>query len=192
VNCQFEKSRLSKAKRYGADAAIDPNADNPVAAIKDLTAGYGADCTLDCSGSPQAQAVKSVRKWARAAFVGEGGDVTIDVSNDMNRKQVTVMGCWTFSKNGQAGCARFVAERKLDMDSLFTHSWPLDDAAEACGCSTRRRPARAHYYLPDFEGENVPFGDSGNAMLTKGAIAFCRPCWLRNDGMTIWLGHFRF
>ena len=26
----------------------------------------------------------------------------------MNRKQLTVMGSWTFSKNGQADCARFI------------------------------------------------------------------------------------
>ena len=79
----------------------------------------------------RAQAVKAVRKWGRVAFVGEGGDVTIDVSNDMNRKQITIMGCWTFSKNGQADCARFVSERGLDVDSLFTHSWSLDEADEA-------------------------------------------------------------
>ena len=49
-----------------------------------------------------------------ACFVGEGGDVTIDVSNDMLRRQVTVVGSWTFSKNGQGDCAEFVAERGVD------------------------------------------------------------------------------
>ncbi len=133
IAVDIESVRLSKAKGYGADAVIDPSADDPVAAIKELTGGHGADCTLDCSGSPmaRAQAVKAVRKWGRVAFVGEGGDVTIDVSNDMNRKQITIMGCWTFSKNGQADCARFVSERGLDVDSLFTHSWSLDEADEA-------------------------------------------------------------
>ena len=65
------------------------------------------------------------------AFVGEGGDVTIDVSSEMNRKQLTLLGCWTFSKNGQVDCARFCVERKLDVDSLFTHQWPLSEAEEA-------------------------------------------------------------
>src|SRR5215468_4055179 len=87
---------------------------------------------MDCTGSPKARsaAIKAARKCGRV-FLGEGGDVTIDVSTDMNRKQLAVFGSWTFSKNGQADCARFVSERKLDVDGLFTHSWPLEAADEA-------------------------------------------------------------
>ena len=76
-------------------------------------------------------AIKAARKWGRVCFIGEGNDVTIDVSTDMNRKQLTVMGSWTFSKSGQADCARFIADRKIDVDALFTHSWPLEDAVAA-------------------------------------------------------------
>jgi threonine dehydrogenase-like Zn-dependent dehydrogenase len=32
---------------------------------------------------------------------------------------------------GQAECARFVADRKIDVDALFTHRWSLDQAEEA-------------------------------------------------------------
>ena len=42
-----------------------------------------------------------------------------------------MVGSWTFSKNGQAECARFVAERKIDVDGLFTHEFTLDQAEEA-------------------------------------------------------------
>ena len=59
------------------------------------------------------------------------GDVTLDVSNDLLRRQVTVIGSWTFSKYGQAECADFVADKKLDIDKLFTHTWTLDQAEEA-------------------------------------------------------------
>ncbi|PHS05512.1 MAG: iditol 2-dehydrogenase, partial [Blastopirellula sp.] len=66
-----------------------------------------------------------------ACFVGEGGDVTIEVSPDMLRRQVTLIGSWTFSKNGLADCAQFIAERKIDVDALFTHEFKLDDADAA-------------------------------------------------------------
>jgi threonine dehydrogenase-like Zn-dependent dehydrogenase len=49
----------------------------------------------------------------------------------MLRRQVTVVGSWTFSKNGQADCAEFVAERKIDVDALFTHEFKLDEADAA-------------------------------------------------------------
>lgn len=125
--------RLQRAAEFGADAVVNPSADDAVVALKDLTDGLGVDCAMDCSGAPQArsQAVKSARKWGRVAFVGEGNDVTIDVSTDMIRKQLTIMGSWTFDKTGQADCARFVADRRVDVDALFTHTWQLEQAVEA-------------------------------------------------------------
>ena len=51
----------------------------------------------------------------------------------MNRKQLSIYGSWTFSRSGQADCARFVAERGIDVDRLFTHSWPLEQAEQAYG-----------------------------------------------------------
>jgi threonine dehydrogenase-like Zn-dependent dehydrogenase len=63
--------------------------------------------------------------------VGEGGDVTLDVSPDMLRRQVTLIGSWTFSTVGQAECARYIADRGIQVDKLFTHRWKLDQAAEA-------------------------------------------------------------
>ncbi len=125
--------RLELAKTFGADEVIDPRSNDVVSAIRDLTQGRGAQKSLDCSSSPEARraAVQCVRTWGTACFVGEGGDVTIDVSNDMLRRQVSIVGSWTFSKNGQAECAAFVAERKIDVDGLFTHEFKLEQAEEA-------------------------------------------------------------
>jgi threonine dehydrogenase-like Zn-dependent dehydrogenase len=72
-----------------------------------------------------------VRTWGKACFVGEGDSVTLDVSNDLLRRQVTVIGSWTFSSVGQADCARYVADRKIVLDRLFTHRWRLEQAEEA-------------------------------------------------------------
>lgn len=126
--------RLARAKEMGADVLVNPKtAGNVVQAIRDLTHGRGAHLSLDASSSPEAraQAVRCVRTWGKACFVGEGDTVTLDVSNDMLRRQVTIIGSWTFSTIGQAECARYVADRKVDVDSLFTHRWRLDQAEEA-------------------------------------------------------------
>jgi threonine dehydrogenase-like Zn-dependent dehydrogenase len=98
-----------------------------------VTHGIGADLTLDTSGAPEGRvtAVRSARAWGTVCFVGEGGNVTIDVSPDMLRKQLTIIGSWTFSTAGQADCASFVADRKIAVDHLFTHRWRLDQAQEA-------------------------------------------------------------
>jgi len=49
----------------------------------------------------------------------------------MLRRQVTLVGSWTFSSIGQAECARYVVDRKIDVDHLFTHRWKLEQAEEA-------------------------------------------------------------
>ena len=126
--------RLQRARELGAQVLVNPaTTDNVVAAIKDATHGLGAHLSLDASSAPSArrQAVQCVRTWGKACFVGEGGDVTLDVSNDMIRRQVTLIGSWTFSTAGQAECARFIAERKIDVDQLFTHTWQIDQAEQA-------------------------------------------------------------
>ena len=125
--------RLALARELGAEHVIDPRQTDPVQAIHDLTDGDGAETTLDCSGNSEAraQAVRSADTWGRVAFVGEGGNVTLDVSRDLLRRQITLHASWTFSNTGQEECARFVAERKVPLARLLTHRWRLDQADEA-------------------------------------------------------------
>jgi threonine dehydrogenase-like Zn-dependent dehydrogenase len=112
---------------------LDPAVGDVVTAIRDLTHGEGAQKTLEASSAPNARAaaVRAVRSWGTACFVGERGQVTLDVSPDLLRRQVTLVGSWTFSKQGQAECAEFVADRRVDVERLFTHRWKLEQAEEA-------------------------------------------------------------
>ena len=125
--------RRKLAQDFGAAVVLDGKTNDIVTAIRDLTHGEGAHKTLDCSSNPDARAatVRAVRSWGTACFVGERGQVTLDVSPDILRRQVTLVGSWTFSKQGQAECAEFVADKKIDVEKLFTHRWKLEQAKEA-------------------------------------------------------------
>ena len=122
-----------RAKEFGADEVVDPGSNDPVAAIKELTHGRYADCTLDTSSNPDARAnaIRSTKVWGTMCFVGEGGDVHIEVSPMLLRRQLTLIGSWTFSNIIQAECATFCVERKIDVDALFTHKWKLEQADAA-------------------------------------------------------------
>jgi threonine dehydrogenase-like Zn-dependent dehydrogenase len=126
-----ERRRL--ATELGAAAVVDPRAVDPVTALRELTGGEGVDAALDCSASPEARvaAVRSVRTWGRACFVGEGGTATFEVSPDFLRRQVTLFGSWTFSSVIQDECARFVVKRQVPLGKLITHRFRLGQAAEA-------------------------------------------------------------
>ena len=131
VDLAAERRQL--ATELGADAVIDPRAVDPVSALRELTRGEGVEAALDCTGNPEARvaAVRSACTWGRVCFVGEGGTVTLDVSPDLLRRQLTLHASWTFSTVGQWECARFVADRKIPLTRLLTHRFTLDHAAEA-------------------------------------------------------------
>jgi threonine dehydrogenase-like Zn-dependent dehydrogenase len=141
--------RLERAKEFGADAVVNPGSNDPVGAIRELTHGRGADVSLDTSGSSAGRiaAVRAVKVWGICCFVGEGGDVTIDVSPDLLRRQVTIVASWTFSSIGQEECARFIAERGIAVDRLFTHRWRLDQAEEAYRLFDRQTEGKGVFLL---------------------------------------------
>jgi len=125
--------RLKLARDFGADSVIDASKEDAVKAIQDLTRGEGVALALECSGAAAARraAVRCVKTWGTACYVGEGGDVTLDVSPDLLRRQVTLIGSWTFSAMGMLECARFIADNKIHLERIFTNRWRIEQADEA-------------------------------------------------------------
>jgi threonine dehydrogenase-like Zn-dependent dehydrogenase len=145
IAIDVSRERLALARELGAHELIDGAVTDVVAAIRDLTHGEGAHKTLDASSAPEARAaaVRAVRTWGTACFVGERGQVTLDVSPDLLRRQVTLVGSWTFSRQGQAECAEFVEDRQIDVEKLFTHRWSLEQADEAYRVFDRQTTGKA-------------------------------------------------
>ena len=57
--------------------------------------------------------------------------MTLDVSKDLLRRQITLHASWTFSNTIQEECARFIGDRKIPLGRLLTHRWRLEQAEEA-------------------------------------------------------------
>lgn len=133
IAIETSPERRQLALEKGADIVLDPAETDPVAAILELTHGEGAHKAVETSGAGEARraAVKGTRTWGITCLVASGGEITLDVGPDLTFRQKTVLGHWTFSKTGQADCARFVSDRKIDVDSIFTDRWTLDQAEEA-------------------------------------------------------------
>ena len=133
IALDISEERLQLARQCGADAVVNSAKDEPVEALAALTNGAGVDYALECSSAPAARtaAVRGSRTWGTACYVGEGGSVTLEVSPDMLRRQITLMGSWTFSKIGQDACARFIAEHKVPLARLITHRFKLEEAERA-------------------------------------------------------------
>lgn len=150
IALDISNDRLNRAKDFGADVLINPSeAEDVVGAIKDVTHGLGAHASVEASGvaSARRQAVQTLRTWGKSCYVGEGGDVTLDVSTDLIRRQITLIASWSFSTIGQKDCADFIADRKIDVDSLFTHRWQLDQAAEAYAVYDKQSDGKGVFLL---------------------------------------------
>lgn len=126
-------ARLALARELGADEIVDASATDPVAAVRALTRGEGADATIDCTGNATArgQSVRSARVFGRACFVGEGGTVELTPSPDVIHRHLTLYGSWTFSTVLLEECARFIVDRQVPLHRLITGRFPLDQIGEA-------------------------------------------------------------
>ena len=127
------ESRLEMALTLGADEIVNSAKENPVERLRALTGGEGVDVAIDCSGNPAGQnaALDSARKWGSVAFVGESRSTTINPSDQMIRKLLTVIGAWYFPLYEWDELARFVVERNVPVAKMITHRFPLDQAEEA-------------------------------------------------------------
>lgn len=133
IAVDISPERARRAAEFGAAETIDASATDPVDAIRALTGGRGASRTLDTSGAAEGRsvAVRAAAAWGVVGLVGEGGTMTVDVSKEILRKQLTIVGSWTFSTVGQSDCAQFVARHGIEVDALFSDRWRLDQAREA-------------------------------------------------------------
>lgn len=133
IAVDISDSRLELARGVGAEHVINSAEVDLGEAVAELTGGRGADFALEASGAPSARtaATLSLRPWGEIVLVAGGTPLHVDNTSLITSRQLTIKGSWTFSTAGQIECARFVVDRGLDLDQLFTHQWSLDQAGAA-------------------------------------------------------------
>lgn len=124
--------RRDLAAKVGADLIVD-SADDVVGKIMAFTNGKGTSAGIECSSNPTArsQILDGSGLWGRVAYVGEGKNVTIDVSNQIIHKQLTVIGSWVYSIPDLIELLDFVVKEKIKLTDIITHKYTIDNAVEA-------------------------------------------------------------
>jgi len=121
-------ARLELGRRLGAQAVINARDEDPVAAVKRLVGGAGADLVIEASGAPEApqQCVEMVRRAGRLLFLAFYKErVTIDLSSAI-QNDVTL-----FTSRGEGGAnvrraLSLAAQGKIRGRDLVTHHFPLE------------------------------------------------------------------
>ena len=99
----------------------------------DLTNGIGADKSIDCAGAESAQRllIDATRRNGSVSFVGESGELTIKVSDDMIRKGLTLGGAWHYNLAGAPKIMQIVQQSQDALDKLITHAFPMTQVKDA-------------------------------------------------------------
>jgi D-arabinose 1-dehydrogenase-like Zn-dependent alcohol dehydrogenase len=137
IALDLNAERLAKARELGADATINASSEEPIAAIRALTRGNGADLALEAAGSAQARiaAIRSTRIWGTVCFVGAGGQVTIDVGPDLMQRQLSAsLPC------SARGHSRPLARPSAHVSPSIARSRSIVSSPIAGSVSRRRRP----------------------------------------------------
>jgi 2-desacetyl-2-hydroxyethyl bacteriochlorophyllide A dehydrogenase len=125
-------NRLEYGTRFGADAVVNARSEDPVAAVRRLTEGLGADLVIEASGAMDApqHAVDMVKLGGKILFLAFYKDkVTFDLSRAI-RSDVTLH---TTRGEGGNNVKRALALAKhglLRGKELVTHKFALDDIQE--------------------------------------------------------------
>jgi S-(hydroxymethyl)glutathione dehydrogenase/alcohol dehydrogenase len=138
------------ALELGATHALDPTSEDVVPALRELTAGRGADAALDTAGVPGivAQAYASVRRGGTIVAVGlpaEGVTANIPAS-DLPREEKVVTGSFYGSCDPQVDMPRVIdlyMDGRLPLDRLVSRTYPLDEINEAFAAMNSGEVVRA-------------------------------------------------
>jgi len=128
--------RAEKALALGAEAVIDPTADDALAQILALTrGGRGVEHAIDCSGVAAAHrlCIDAARRKGTVSFVGESGrnSTPLFISDDMIRKGLTLHGSWHYNLALTPKILRVIAANGDKIERLISHRFPLEDVQTA-------------------------------------------------------------
>jgi threonine dehydrogenase-like Zn-dependent dehydrogenase len=133
IGVDISKDRIDLALSLGlVDDAFESNS-SALDKIKAVTDGRGCEASIDCSGAAAARklALLGTRRWGRCAFVGEGNDVSFDVSPVLIHPQITLYGSWVTSLGHMEDLAERLSRWNIHPEKTVTHRFTLDQAAEA-------------------------------------------------------------
>ena len=125
-------ARLELARRLGAAQVIDSGVVDAPAEIRKLTGGHGAAVAIEAAGVPATVRLcfASVGKGGTVVFNGEQPALPLSPSDDFIRRDITAIGSWFYHFCEYPEMLR-LAREGLDVRSLITHRYALEDAEAA-------------------------------------------------------------
>lgn len=131
---EFLEERLAKAKELGADEVIYAAKEDPVARVKELTEGRGANVVIVAVGAPKAlqQALEMTAIGATVNyFAGTYPPTTIPLDpNLIHYKQIRLTGSHDYTPQHFRSALQSIALGMVRVMPLISHILPLEQVKE--------------------------------------------------------------
>jgi threonine dehydrogenase-like Zn-dependent dehydrogenase len=128
--------RLEMAKRFGANVVINYRDEDPVAAIRKLTGGRGADVAIEALGQQTTfeNALRAIRPGGTLSSLGVySGKLTAPYEAfyaGLGDQRIVTSLC-PGGKERMRRLMAMIAARRVDLSPLVTHWFTLDDIRDA-------------------------------------------------------------
>jgi alcohol dehydrogenase len=132
VAIDLADSRLDAAKRFGADLTVNNSILDPLAAVRELTAGLGADVAIEAVGTPATfeLATALVRPGGHVANIGVHGKPATLHLEALWAKDVTIT-TGLVDTSSTPTLLRLTTGHQLDAAQFVTHHFAMDDIIDA-------------------------------------------------------------
>jgi len=132
VAIDLATGRLDAAKQFGADVVVNNRHEDPLARVRELTDGLGADVTIEAVGVPETfeLCAQLVRPGGHVANVGVHGRPATLHLEDLWIKNVTIR-TGLVDTYSTPTLLRLVAARHIDSSRFVTHRFTLEEFPEA-------------------------------------------------------------
>ena len=143
-----DAAKLELALSLGANYVINVEEENARRRVKEITNGRGADVVVEVSSyatQPVAESLHYVAAGGRVVLAGVKGfkNVPDFVSDLIVVKEITMMGAFGVTSRAYRSAIRLIESGTIDLDSMHTHDFPLEDAELAIRTLKGEAPGKA-------------------------------------------------
>jgi threonine dehydrogenase-like Zn-dependent dehydrogenase len=124
------------ARELGAHHTVDADAGDPVAAVRGLCEGRGADVVVDATAeatSAVTQAIDMCATGGTVVLAGLKGSAPIPglVSDTIVLKGLRILGAGGHDHTSVDAALRLLASHRFPLERMATHAYPLGEAERA-------------------------------------------------------------
>ena len=139
LGLESQPARVEFARKLGIESlecvkgnAAGKEGEADIKAVVAWSGGEGVDVAIDCSGAANARltCIRGARVWGRVVFVGEEGQLEIDVSEDIIHKNLTILGSWVCSTAQMEELVDLLVRWNLHPEVRADIGGPLNNVAD--------------------------------------------------------------